>query len=206
MKLPLSPQQSPAQRYPRCWGTMSWHSQAPVFLPGQCRGTEGGRTIPCTLPMFSSYWIIPSVRVGTALQYCLLLSSTFSSEKAHFTEILLCSSPSAVFALFSLVIQAMLGLLFFPLQSLICSSVQHLTAAKISRANQPGHLDVGLPILTVYSICFMSYVWFGLCRALYYTKIRKHDFVLLSLGNKNSVILSKAFWICILIKTQRKSI
>lgn len=157
-------QADPAQHHPLCWGTRSRHSRAPVLLPGQSRGMEGAH--PAYHPCF---YLTESFWVDTALQCCLLLSSTVSSEQAHFTETLLCSSPSTGFALSSLVTQAMLGLLLFPWQSLFCSNVRHLTVAKISTAKQPGHLDTGLPILTVCLICFVSCVWFGLCRARYIT-------------------------------------
>lgn len=49
-----------------------------------------------------------------------------------------------------------------------------------------------LTIFTVYLIHFISDVWSKFCRALYYIKIRKHNLVLLRLGNKNTLILKQS--------------
>lgn len=158
-------QTNPAQHHPQCWGTTSRHCWAHVFLPGQGRGMEGAH--PAHFPCFYLTESFP-LQSGHSPAVLFALELHFQFRASPFYRNAL-QQPlcSVCFILTGHPSKA--GLLLFPLQSLFCSNVQHLTVAKISRAKQPGHLDVGLPILTVCSVCFMSCVWFGLCRALYIT-------------------------------------
>lgn len=73
----------------------------------------------------------------------VLLSSSFSSEKAYFTEILL---PAAAQQCLFSSHRSPQQCCSFPLQSFSSFNAQHLAAAKILRAHQPGHPRAGLPV------------------------------------------------------------
>lgn len=220
MKHPLSPA-LPSE--PCSQGSMSWHRQASAFLPDKCRGVEGGRSIPCRSATFSSHWIIGSSK-------CVELHSTVCSwapQPIQRKPVLPKSCLQQPLSSISCILTAhpsSAGAAFSPLQS-FCSNAWRLSAAKIFRAQQPGYPQIGLPIFLrcgafacprkparvswPSSLCgryFISYVWYEICKALYYTKIRKHNFVLLRLGNKNTPILNKALCSYFLINPQRKSI